>query len=74
MKSNLLTIQKEEEEEVTIMAKGDSAASHHYRREEDKKVLNSILKHSGPELLLPNNNTIAVKSQGLTPLSPDLSF
>ena len=55
------------------MAKGDSAASHHYWREEDKKVLNSIEKHSGPEVLLPNNNTIAVTIQGLLSLSHNLS-
>ena len=75
IKPNLPTIQKEEEEEeeVIIISKGDSAASHHCWREEDKKVLNSIEKHSGPEVLLPNNNIIVVTSQGLLPISPDLS-
>ena len=49
------------------------AASRHYRREEDKKVLDSIKKHFEPEVLLPNNNKIAITSQGLLPLSTDLS-
>ena len=56
-----------------IYAKGDSAASHHYWREEDKKVLDKIEPHAGPSILLPNNSTISVTSQGQLPLSESLS-
>ena len=66
--SPVVSNKKYKDEEI-IYAKGDSAASHHYWREEDKQVIEKIEKHSGPSVLLPNNNTISVTSQGQLPLS-----
>ena len=70
--SPVVSNKKYKDEEI-IYAKGDSAASHHYWREEDKQVLEKIEKHSGPSVLLPNNNTISVTSRGQLPLSEQLS-
>ena len=56
-----------------VMAKGDSAASHHYWRIEDAKVLSNIIDKPGPSVVIPNNSTIAVTSQGDLPISEKLS-
>ena len=57
----------------TVYAKGDSAASSHYWREEDKKVISNIQEISGPQVILPNKQTIGITSQGALPLSALLS-
>ena len=53
-----------------VIAKGDSAASGHYWQEKDVKVLSKIKDIIGPSVLLPNEDTVDVTSQGQLPLSP----
>ena len=60
--------------DISIIAKADSGATHHYWREQDKSVLTNMqdLKN-GLHVRLPNDEQLAITSNGTLTLHADLS-